>query len=130
GVQFHDGTPLDGAAVKQNFEASFASSIWGGQFRAVDSVEVVDPLTVVVHMNAPFSTFAHSLTFEPGFMIAPAQLNDPEGARHPIGTGPFVFDEWVQGDHLTVHRNDNYWRDDAPMLDGIEFKVILDSGQR
>ncbi|MFZ9628473.1 MAG: ABC transporter substrate-binding protein [Ilumatobacteraceae bacterium] len=53
----------------------------------------------------------------------------PEGSRHPIGTGPFSFVEWVPDDHLTVTRNDNYWQQPA-WLDEIVFTPIPDATSR
>ncbi|MGI6697695.1 MAG: ABC transporter substrate-binding protein [Clostridia bacterium] len=50
---------------------------------------------------------------------------------HPVGTGPFKFSEWIQGDRLVLSRNENYWRSDSsgnrlPYLDGMEIKEIND----
>ena len=50
-------------------------------------------------------------------------------ATKPMGTGPFVLDEWVQNDHATFSVNENYWGD-APKISGIEMKVIPEASQR
>jgi peptide/nickel transport system substrate-binding protein len=69
-------------------------------------------------------------------MTAQAQLDDTETcARNLIGTGPFRLDEWQVNDHLTVVRNDDYWRTDAdgnqlPYLDSIEFRPVTEQQQR
>jgi len=130
GVEFHDGTPLDAEALKIHFENMVASPIWGPSITPVDELEVVDDLTLRVVMSEPFSTFPHVLSAQPGFVAAPSQYEDPDGQRNPVGTGPFVFEEWVPEDHLTVRRNDNYWRDGYPLLDGIVFRPIPDSTER
>jgi ABC-type transport system substrate-binding protein len=130
GVEFHDSTPLDAEALKVHFENMVASPIWGPAVTPIDELEVVDDLTLRVVMSEPFSTFPHVLSAQPGFVAAPSQYEDPDGQRNPVGTGPFVFEEWVLDDHLTVRRNENYWRDGYPLLDGIVFRPIPDSTER
>jgi ABC-type transport system substrate-binding protein len=130
GVEFHDDTPLDAEALKVHFEAMVASLIWGPSVAAIESMEVVDDRTLLIHMNAPFSTFPHLMSAQPGFVAAPSQYADPDGARNPVGTGPFVFEEWVEGEHLTVRANPNYWREGYPYLEQITYRVIPDSGER
>ncbi len=130
GVEFHDGTPLDAEALSVHFDQMRASLIWGPSLGFVQETEVIDDRTLEVTMTRPFSTFPHVLSAQPGFVAAPSQYEDPDGARQPVGTGPFVFEEWDQDSHLTVRRNDNYWRDDLPLLDEITFRVIPDPTER
>src|SRR5690606_24173747 len=48
----------------------------------------------------------------------------------PVGTGPFVFKEWVKGSHVRLEKNPQYWRDNEPYLDGVILKFIPDAGAR
>ena len=59
-------------------------------------------------------------------MVSPAAAEKygEELASNPVGTGPFVFKEWVRGSHITVERNPDYWEEGLPYLDRIEFKDI------
>ena len=50
----------------------------------------------------------------------------PPEQNQPVGTGPFTFVEWVQGDHITLKKNPNYWQSGKPYLDGIEIKIFTD----
>ena len=130
GITFHNTEPLDAGAVKKNLDASVASPLTGLLLQAIQSVEVIDPLTVEVHLNTPWSMFALQLARQPGYMAAPAMIDDPEGAMHPVGTGPFTFESWVPSSVLKVRKNPNYWQDGLPHLDSIEFRILPDSLSR
>jgi ABC-type transport system substrate-binding protein len=130
GVTFHDGSPFDADALKLNIETHLASAITGPTLDAIETIRVVDPTTVEVVMSSPWSTFPHLLTAQPGYMMAPAMIEDPQGTNNPIGTGPFVFEEWIQDNHLTTTKNEDYWRDGFPLLDGIEFQILADTTAR
>ena len=140
GVTFHDGSPLDAEVVKNNLDA------YRGQYPArqalltmfvfepVTAVDVVDDLTLTV-TTTPWTTFPAYLSGRIGIM-GQAQLDDPDTCdTNLIGTGPFVFDDWVEGESLTVVRNENYWRTDAdgnqlPYLDSVVFRPFLDPNAR
>jgi ABC-type transport system substrate-binding protein len=133
GITFHDGTPFDAAAVKANFDANKNSPQFGSQLSLLGETKVVDPLTVEFVMTQAWATFPNVLTGDVGsqigYMAAPSMLASPDGSRNPVGTGPFVFKEWVPDDHLTVVRNDSYWQTPA-YLDEVTFKPIPDSTAR
>jgi peptide/nickel transport system substrate-binding protein len=57
-------------------------------------------------------------------------LNNPNGTSHPIGTGPFVFQDWQPNSHMTATRNPHYWRKGYPYLDSITYKPIIDPNAR
>lgn len=129
-VQFHDGTPLDAEALKLNLDTYRESALTGAVLDQIDDVEVVDDLTVRVDMDEPWASFDYLLAANIGYVMAPSMIADPDGAEHPVGTGPFMFDEWVRGDHVSVLRNQDYWRPELPYLDGIEFQIIPDPAER
>jgi 4-phytase/acid phosphatase/peptide/nickel transport system substrate-binding protein len=133
GVTFHNGEPLDADAVRLNFEAVQASPQYSAQLALLSTIEVVDELTLQLTMSAPWGTFPNVLVgdigAQAGYMAAPAMLAAADGNRNPIGTGPFVFEEWVPDDRLIVVRNDAYWQD-AAYLDQIEFRPIPDATSR
>ncbi len=62
---------------------------------------------------------------QPGYIVAPEQIESGESDR-PIGTGPFVFQEWVPDRYFKAVRNDSYWREGYPLLDSIEFQPMPD----
>ncbi len=127
GINFHDGTPCDAAAVKFNLDNLVSSVLVGPEFSDIENVTTSGPLTVVVNMKSPWVPFPYHLAGQPGFVASPKMLQDKaNGGMHPVGTGPFIFQEWVPNDHFSVKKNPNYWRRGLPYLDALEFKPIID----
>jgi ABC-type transport system substrate-binding protein len=125
GVSFHNGEPLDAAAVKQNMDRHLVAALTATVFEPVETIEAPADDTVVITLDRPWVRFPLVFASNPGIMTAPEMIADPDGGSNPIGTGPFVFDSWVIDDTLDVVRNDDYWNG-PPNLDGIQFKVITD----
>jgi ABC-type transport system substrate-binding protein len=138
GIEFHDGAPLDAEAAKENIDTAVESPLVGIAMQPmIDNVEVVDDLTFIIHLDRPWSALPGSmLALQPGMMVSPNMFDEESfGARHPVGTGPFVFEEWVQDDRFVAVRNNEYWRtaengDELPYLDSVEFRVYVDSQSR
>jgi peptide/nickel transport system substrate-binding protein len=143
GVKFHDGSDLTAEVVKNNLDAyrgaypARSPQLFIFVFQPVESVEVVDPLTVQVNLNQPWVSFDAALHSSGRLgMMAQAQLDDATScADNLIGTGPFVMDEWVQNQKFTADKNPDYWATDAageqlPYLDRIEFQPIIEVDQR
>jgi peptide/nickel transport system substrate-binding protein/oligopeptide transport system substrate-binding protein len=90
--------------------------------KELSGLKIVDPLTLQVTLNAPFSGFATMLGYTGFFPIAKACLDDiPACAVKPIGNGPFKIDEWDQGQKLTASKWDGYTLDETPNYAGIEW---------
>ncbi len=130
GVTFHDGTPFDAAAAVAVLRAYKVSAIDGAALVAVDSFEAQDPTHVVVKLNHALADFPALLTTQAGYMIAPAMLTDQDLAKKPIGTGPFVFDNHVDGKLWSLRKNPTYRRKGLPHLDGIDFVPVADPVER
>lgn len=132
GVLFHDGTPLTSAAVVRTMEGHRDSPLTGPALRNLVSVTAVDDLTVEFQMARPWVAWPSYLTGQVGFVPAPSMLDDENGSQNPIGTGPFVFVEWIPGSRMRFERNEDYWRSDEglPYLDEIEFRPIVDPQTR
>jgi peptide/nickel transport system substrate-binding protein len=126
GVEFHDGTPVNAEAVAANLTAHTTSLLTSTAVSFIDSVTAVGDLDVQVDMIKPWSTFPHTLTSQIGYVMAPSMIEAADGSRNPVGSGPFVFDQWTPGQRLNATRNDNYWRDGLPYLDSVEFQVLPD----
>lgn len=139
-ITFQNGQPLDSKAAKQFTEAVKNSPLTGPAARPIQSVDIVDDLTIRINMSQPWVAFPALLTGQGGMIIAPEQLDlaakkDPAGSNKPIGTGPFVFKEYVRDDHFSATKNAGYWQKDKfgqpmPYLDEVVFKPILDPQSR
>lgn len=132
GVRFHDGAPLTAADVKACFDLvldpAAPTAITRAAVDAVTRVAAPDEQTVVFTLSRPnvFTTRA-VLTSVP---ILPARLLGPPFAdspvhRAPVGTGPFRFDAWAEGQQLSFVRFDGYWGP-RPYLDRIVVRFIKD----
>lgn len=151
GVKFHDGTDFNADAVVFNFERwrftdnpyHFESQVfeyyeymWGGFDDAsmITAVEKIDDYTVKFTLSAPLAPFLANLAMDMFAISSPAAIEKfgedyglPEVGC--VGTGPFKFVEWVEGDHITVEANDEYWGG-APTIDQIIWRVIPDDSAR
>ena len=131
GIRFHDGTPLDAAAVAKNLEGHRASGLTSETLSFIDHLEIPDTTHVVVSMKQPWAGFPNMLTSQVGAVAAPSMLDAPEGgSRQPVGTGPFRFETWESGKDLQVAKNASYWRAGYPHLDSIEFRIVPDNATR
>lgn len=128
GVQFHDGSPVDATAVIANLESIRGSTLQGGTLSAVESLAALDPLTIEVEMSEPWATLPVALSGQAGFIVHPAMITGE--LTDPVGSGPFVFAEWVPGDHFTATANTSYWRQGLPHLDEVEVRVMRDDAAR
>jgi len=134
GIKFQDGEPLNSEAVKFTLERILDPNVKvpsRGNFLLIDHVETVDEYTVNIYLKKPFAPFLGVLTS--AYIIAPnatKQLGD-KIANNPagIGTGPYMFKEWVKGDHITLVANPNYWNG-TPYFSQMIFKVVPDASTR
>jgi peptide/nickel transport system substrate-binding protein len=133
GVTFHDGSDFDADAVKLNLDFVRAAPLSGVAMGPLfDEVVVVDDHTVEIRLTTPWAAFPSSfLAGQSAFMRSPDSMEtDDKGSSHPVGTGPFVFDQWRPDDSFKARRNPDYWVEGQPHLEGIEFQVIPDSASR
>jgi peptide/nickel transport system substrate-binding protein len=128
-VEFHDGSSFDAAAVKANLEAS-RHGLGAVTLTPIAAVDAVDASTVVITMRTPWSAFPSALAGQQGYMASPASLADGTASTHPVGTGPFAYEQWVPDHRFVLRRNDHYWQADKPYLDELEFRPIADNVTR
>ena len=122
-VEFHDGTPVDAEAVKLNLDKHKASLLTAPVVPAGRSGRGRRPARPSGwSWSVRGRRSATPCPSQTGFVAAPSMLNDPDGSRNPVGSGPFRFVSWVPDNRLEVTANATYWREGMPYLDGIEFR--------
>lgn len=135
GVTFHDGTPLDGAAVADNLNRLIKSFLTANAVRDVSEV-IADGMTVTVKLERPFSQLPKVFSTQLGYVASPTWLaevdTDPTAALQPVGTGPFKYKSFTagNGNSFVAECNPDYWRPDLPRLDEVEFRVLEDIQSR
>lgn len=123
---FHNGETFTSEDVKYTFERILdpaTASAYAGLFAPIDSVEAVDPTTVVFHLKSAFGPFLTNLAAN-GQIVNQKAIESGDPTREPVGTGPFEFVEWVQGDHITVKKSENYFKAGLPHLDTVTYKFL------
>jgi len=133
GVKFHDGTPWNAEACRWNFQMGLDTGrLTDGQY--VVSLEVIDEYTIKMHLT----DFNWQMIENYGWnmMISPSAFENAgatdeeriEWARmNSVGTGPFIVTEFQRDTLIVYERNDNYWREGMPYLDGMEVRFIPDT---
>lgn len=134
GVKFHDGTPLDAAAVVFTFDRLMGRSEWkpptapyGDQYiEKIDKVEAPGARTVVFRLKSPSAVFLQILAMFPASIVSPAAVKlgvDAFGIRNPIGTGPMKFRTWERNVRIVLLRNPEYWGASKARMERL---IILD----
>ncbi len=130
---------FDSQAVKFNIQrmagpAMRNNAATTGATLDANNIETPDPSTIVLHFTKPAPTLLEQLATTAAEIVSPTAvktLGNEKIALAPVnaGSGPYVFKEWVHGDHLTVTRNPDYWGR-KPYFDQVIFRVVPDAGAR
>ena len=126
GVKFHDGADFTAEDVVFSLDRARAEDSTNAQkvlFEGIETVEAVDPATVRITLTAPDGNFPFKMAWGDAVMVDEASIADI--ATKPVGTGPFAFGEWVQGDRITMNAFDGYWGE-KPALKTATFRIISD----
>jgi len=142
-VKFHDGTPLNADAVKFSWDRivnpDTQSKTALNQMGPFSQATVIDEHTIKAEFKTPFAPFLDAVSQSYCSPVSPAGVQKANGdfAHNLVGTGPFKLKEWVDKDHITLVRNDDYnWapsifnHQGPAYLDQIVFKIIVDDVTR
>jgi peptide/nickel transport system substrate-binding protein len=131
GVRFHDGEAMDAEAVKASLDRhlTLQGSFRRSEINVVQSVVVVDPLTVRLELSVPFAPLIAQLTDRAGMVMSPKALREA-GAQfgsRPVCAGPFRFVERVAQDRIVLERFEGYWDRANIHVERVVFQPIQDT---
>ena len=133
GVKWQDGKPLTVQDVKFSFEHLVPTYDNRGIYLKGTTVDIVSDTKVVLKPGtwAPgiqLDRFASvDWAMYPKHLLEGVDFPKSNYRRAPVGTGPFKFQDWTRGSHITLVRNDDYWKPNKPYVDKIIIKIIRDS---
>jgi peptide/nickel transport system substrate-binding protein len=133
GVKFHNGEDFTADDVVHSWETYIDPVVtYASNWTIADSVEKVDDYTVAVSTAEPNALLMPYIST--AWSIIPKDYYEEVGAtgfaENPVGTGPFMLEEWVKGDSITVAANPSYWRQGYPKLEKVIFKFMPESATR
>jgi len=128
GVKFHDGEPFGSGDVKFSFERAKAPGSTNKAKKAVfdniSRIETPDASTVILVLNNPDGNFLFRMGENTAVILSPKSAATT--ATQPVGTGPFVFQEWKKGSSITLAKNEAY-RDAAKVrMKRVTFRFVND----
>jgi peptide/nickel transport system substrate-binding protein len=132
-IEFHDGEILTSehfkALIEWNLDEDNESHYYE-RLNQIDEVEIIDDQTFRLHTSEPYPLLPARLTaLEPISLGHWEEVGDDEITSNPVGTGPFVFNEWVRDEYLLLDRNPDYWKHDV-QVDQVEFRYIPEFSSR
>ncbi len=133
GVKFHNGREMVAEDVKFSLERILdpaTASRRRQNLEIIDRVEVIDDYTVAIHLQSAFAPFLANLVGVWAAIIPSESVNADGSITHPVGTGPFQFNNYDLGERLVLDRFDDYWRGDLPYLDRVVFTPVSDEAAR
>jgi len=126
GVTYHSGRAFTSDDVKWNFmrvrDPKLGGSTLGAYSLWWTSIDTPDKNTITLKSDQSRPTLFDSLQLFN--MLDQPSMEGPNAKSSAVGTGPFVMQEWVQGDHFTFTKNKNYWKSGRPYLDGFGARLF------
>lgn len=129
GVKFHNGRDMTVEDVKFSLDRLRDPEIsaFAANYSAVESVDVIDDETVQISLSSPVATMMLFLTDR--YSIIPSEAADTLETQ-PVGTGPFMLEEYVLDQYVRLVKNPDYYEEGLPYLDAVEFKILGDEASK
>jgi len=134
GVKFNDGTPMNAESVRYSLDRhlNMKGSNRRSELESVNSIEVVDPLTVRLKLKTPFSPLVAILADRSGMPVSPTAANKlgEKFGTAPVCVGPWQFVERVPQDRIVLEKSPHYFDKSAAKFDRLIFRIIPDDNVR
>jgi peptide/nickel transport system substrate-binding protein len=134
GVTFQDGEKLDAEAVKYSLmrHLTMQGSSRRSEVSGMESIDIIDPLTVKINLKAPNAPFLAALTDRAGMIVSPkaAEAEGKDFALHPVCAGPYKFAERISQDRIVLDRFPGYWNAANQHFAHVIYLPIVDSSVR
>ena len=133
GVKFSNGKTMTSADVKFSIDDARAQAKgWGYLDAAIKSITTPNPSTVVFHLKYRWAPFLADIGLFANGIIPKNFGGESRKAfyKHPVGTGPFMWDKRVVGQSVTLKRNPYYWQKGKPYLDSVTWTYVSDENTR
>ncbi|HYA14799.1 MAG TPA: ABC transporter substrate-binding protein, partial [Syntrophales bacterium] len=130
GVKWHDGHPFTAQDVLFTYKVTIdprTPTAYSGDFLKVKKAEVLDDYTFRVTYDKPFAPALMSWgsPILPKHLLEGKDITTSPLARHPVGTGPYIFKEWLPGQKIVLVSNPDYF-EGRPYIDGYIMRIIPD----
>ncbi len=130
GIRFHDGTPLDAAAVAYSIERVIDPKFKSEQasfFSTITGASKVDDLTVRIRTSGPDPIMLARLYWLK--IVSPAHAASDRIGTAPVGTGPYRFVSWNRGRDIVLEANADYWGE-KPRVQKVNYRFVSEPGTR
>ena len=134
-AEFHNGDPVTAEDVKFSLERILnpeTGATFFSQMSVIDTITAVDEKTVTVTLETPTAPFIDYLALPESLIVSKAWTEEHEGdlTAYPMGAGPYVFREYVEGQRIVVEKFDGYYKEGLPITDQIVFEFYADETTR
>jgi glutathione transport system substrate-binding protein len=136
GHKFHDGTPVNAAAVKASFDRMLDEKnpfYRRNLFDPIKRIAVVNENTIAFTTEKPTGWLLTLLANPTASVVSPtaaAKVDLKTFGLFPVGSGPWFFREWVRGTRIVVQKNRAHWAADKSNIDTIEFRPVPEDSAR
>jgi peptide/nickel transport system substrate-binding protein len=135
GLKFSDGTPITAEDVKwslENFGNPKVNEVMSVLIGGYQETKILDPSTIQVKLSVPTAAFLYDIAEWPAVILPKEQVESGGEAfwKHPVGAGPFIVKEYVQGSHISFERNPYYFENGKPYLKTMRWNFALEGNSR